>query len=76
MTSPLEDLAEHKELDQVIGGQGNGTANSTEYVRASTLVERLDALLSDNLATSVDGRMVLDGLEHAGQCSKALSGNL
>jgi hypothetical protein len=72
----LGGLAVQEELDQVIGGQGNSTASTTEDIGAGTLEESLEARLGDDLATSVDGRSVLDGLEYAGQCSKTLSGQL
>lgn len=64
----LEGLAEHEELDLVVDGQDTSTGNTTEDVGTSTLEERLDTLLGDDLATSVDGRLVLDGLEIEGQC--------
>jgi hypothetical protein len=59
----LEGLAEHEELGLVVDGQDTGTGNTTEDVGSGTLEERLDTLLGDDLATSVDGRLVLDGLE-------------
>lgn len=59
----LEGLAEHEELGLVVDGQDTGTGNTTEDVGTSTLEERLDTLAGDDLATSVDGRLVLDGLE-------------
>ena len=62
----LEGLAEHEELGLVVDGQDTSTGNTTEDVGTSTLEERLDTLLGDDLATSVDGRLVLDGLECAG----------
>ena len=62
----LEGLAEHEHLGLVVDGQDTSTGNTTEDVGTSTLEERLDTLLGDDLATSVDGRLVLDGLECAG----------
>jgi hypothetical protein len=59
----LEGLAEHEELGLVVDGQDTGTGNTTEDVGTSTLEEGLDTLAGDDLATSVDGRLVLDGLE-------------
>lgn len=59
----LEGLAEHEELGLVVDGQDTGTGNTTKDVGSGTLEERLDTLLGDDLATSVDGRLVLDGLE-------------
>jgi hypothetical protein len=62
----LEGLSEHEHLGLVVDGQDTSTGNTTEDVGTSTLEERLDTLLGDDLATSVDGRLVLDGLECAG----------
>ena len=59
----LEGLAVHEELGLVVDGQDTGTGNTTEDVGTSTLEEGLDTLAGDDLATSVDGRLVLDGLE-------------
>jgi hypothetical protein len=59
----LEGLAEHEELGLVVDGQDTGTGNTTEDVGTSTLEEGLDTLAGDDLATSVDGRLVLDGLK-------------
>jgi hypothetical protein len=60
--STLELLAEHEELGLVVDGQDTGTGNTTEDVGTSTLEERLDTLGGDNLAGSVHGTLVLDGL--------------
>ena len=62
----LEGLAEHEELGLVVDGQDTGTGNTTEDVGTSTLEEGLDTLAGDDLATSVDGRLVLDGLGNWG----------
>lgn len=72
----LEDLAEQENLGQVVGGHDSGTANTTESLRASALSERRDTLYSEDLATSVDERTILDGLEHPGQHLKTLNGGL
>ena len=61
--STLVLLAEDDELGLVVDGQDTGTGNTTEDVGTSTLEEGLDTLAGDDLATSVDGRLVLDGLE-------------
>jgi len=58
----LEGLAEHEELDLVVDGEHTSTGNTTEDVGTSTLEERLDTLLGDDLATGIHGRLVLDGL--------------
>ena len=64
--STLVLLAEDDELGLVVDGQDTGTGNTTEDVGSGTLEERLDTLLGDDLATSVDGRLVLDGLGNWG----------
>ena len=61
--STLVLLAEDDELGLVVDGQDTGTGNTTEDVGTSTLEEGLDTLAGDDLATSVDGRLVLDGLK-------------
>jgi hypothetical protein len=60
--STLELLAEHEELGLVVDGQDTGTGNTTENVGTSTLEERLDTLGGDDLAGSIHGSVVLDGL--------------
>jgi hypothetical protein len=58
----LELLAEHDELGLVVDGEHTSTGNTTEDVGTSTLEERLHTLSGDDLATSIEGRRVLDGL--------------
>jgi hypothetical protein len=58
----LEGLAEHQDLHLIVDGQDTGTSDTTKNVGTCTLEERLDTLLGDDLATSIDGRLVLDGL--------------
>jgi hypothetical protein len=58
----LELLAEEDKLNLVIDGQDTSTSNTTEDVSTSTLEERLDTLLGDDLASSIQGGLVLDGL--------------
>jgi hypothetical protein len=55
-------LAEEDELDLIVDRQDTSTGNTTEDVGTSTLEERLDALSGDNLAGSIEGTVVLDGL--------------
>jgi hypothetical protein len=55
-------LSEEDELGLVVDGQDTGTGNTTEDVGTSTLEERLDTLSGDNLAGSIHGTVVLDGL--------------
>lgn len=58
----LELLAEEEELSLVVDGQDTSTGNTTEDVSTGTLEERLDTLLGDDLAGSIHGAVVLDGL--------------
>jgi hypothetical protein len=58
----LEGLAEHQDLHLIVDGQDTGTGDTTENVGTCTLEERLEALLGDDLATGIEGRLVLDGL--------------
>src|SRR6478735_11144635 len=58
----LEGLAEEEDLELIVDGEDTSTGNTTENVGTSTLEERLDTLLGDNLAGSVHGVLVLDGL--------------
>jgi len=60
--SSLELLAEHNQLDLIVDGQDTGTGNTTEDVGTSSLEEGLDTFLGDDLASSIHGRLVLDGL--------------
>jgi hypothetical protein len=46
----------------IVDGQDTSTCDTTENVGSSTLEERSNTLLGDNLATSIHGRLVLDGL--------------
>ena len=46
----------------IVDGQDTSTGDTTENVGSSTLEERLDTLLGDNLAGGIHGRLVLDGL--------------
>ncbi|KAG7144677.1 hypothetical protein HYQ46_006581 [Verticillium longisporum] len=55
-------LAEEEDLELVVDGQDTSTGNTTEDVGTGTLEERLDTLLGDDLATSVEGTGVVDGL--------------
>lgn len=58
----LEGLAEEKDLELIVDGQDTSTGHTTENVGTSTLEERLDTLLGHNLAGSIQGTVVLDGL--------------
>jgi len=55
------DLAEHELLELVVKRQDTGTGNTSEDVGSGTLEERLDTLLGDDLRSSVDHRLVVDG---------------
>jgi hypothetical protein len=60
--STLELLAEEDKLDLVVDGEHTSTGDTTEDVGTSTLEERLNTLSSDDLATGIEGRLVLDSL--------------
>jgi hypothetical protein len=60
--SLLEGLSEEEDLHLIVDGQDTSTGDTTENVGTSTLEERLDTLLGDDLASSIHGRLVLDGL--------------
>jgi hypothetical protein len=60
--STLVGLAEEKELSLIVERQDTSTGNTTENVGTSTLEERLDTFLGDDLAGSIEGTVVLDGL--------------
>lgn len=55
------DLAEHELLHLVVEGQDTGTGNTSEDVGSGTLEERLDTLLGNNLGSSVEHGLVVDG---------------
>ena len=58
----FELLSEHEELHLVVERQDTSTSDTTEDVGTSTLEERLDTLLGDNLGSGIDRGLVLDGL--------------
>jgi hypothetical protein len=58
----FEGLAEEDQLHLIVDGQDTGTGNTTENVGTCTLEERPDTLLGDDLATGIEGTLVLDGL--------------
>lgn len=58
----FEGLAEQEDLHLVVDGQHTSTSNTTEDVGTSTLEERLDTLLGNDLAGGIHGRLVLDSL--------------
>lgn len=58
----LEGLSEEQELELIVDGQHTSTGDTTENVGTSTLEQGLDTLLGDDLAESIEGRRVLDGL--------------
>lgn len=58
----LEGLAEEEDLELVVDGEDTSTGDTTENVGTSTLEERLDTLLGNNLGSGIEGRLVLDGL--------------
>lgn len=60
--STLEGLSEEEELELIVDGQHTSTGDTTQDVGASTLEQRLNTLLGDNLLEGIEGRLVLDGL--------------
>lgn len=60
--STLEGLAEHEDLELVVDGQDTSTGNTTENVGTSTVEQGLDTVLGNDLAGSIEGVLVLDGL--------------
>ena len=58
----LEGLAEHQDLHLIVDGQDTGTGDTTENVGTCTLEERSETLLGNDLATGIEGRLVLNGL--------------
>ena len=60
--STLEGLAEHQELQLVVDGEHTGTSDTTENVGSGTLEQGHDTVLGNNLATSIEGALVLDSL--------------
>lgn len=58
----LEGLAEEDDLELVVDGQDTSTGNTTEDVGTSTLEERPDTLLGNNLPGGIERVLVLDGL--------------
>lgn len=60
--STLEGLSEEEDLELIVDGQDTSTGDTTENVGTSTLEERLDTLLGDDLAGGIESVLVLDGL--------------
>jgi len=60
--STLEGLAEEDQLKLIVDRQDTGTGNTTEDVGTSTVEQRLDTVGGNDLAGSVEGGLVLDGL--------------
>ena len=58
----FELLAEEDKLDLVVDGQDTSTGDTTEDVGTGTLEQGLGTLLGDDLAGSIQGGLVLDGL--------------
>jgi len=58
----LEGLAEHQDLQLIVDGEHTSTSNTTQDVSTRTLEQGADTLLGDDLATGIEGRLVLDGL--------------
>lgn len=60
--STLEGFSEHQKLHLVIDRKHTGTGNTTQDIGTSTLEQRSNSLDSDNLASGIQRRLVLDGL--------------
>lgn len=60
--STLEGLAEHEQLDLVVNRKHTSTSDTTEDVGTSTLEQRSKPLCGNDLATGIQGRLVLDSL--------------
>lgn len=60
--STLEGLAEKDELELIVDRQDTSTGNTTENVGTSTVEQRLDAVLGNDLAGGIERVLVLDGL--------------
>jgi len=60
--STLELLAEHEKLHLIVDGQDTSAGNTTENVGTSTLEERSNTLLGNDLTSGIEGTLVLDGL--------------
>ena len=55
------DLSEHELLELVVEGQDTSAGNTSEDVGSGTLEERLDTLLGNDLGSSVEHGLVVDG---------------
>ena len=60
--SALEFLAEEKELNLIVDGENTGTSDTSQNVGACALEQRPDALLGNDLASSVHRGRVFDSL--------------
>lgn len=61
--STLVGFAEEKELCLIVDRKHTSASYPTEDIRSSALEQGLNAFLGYNLAPSIQGRLVLDGLE-------------
>ena len=61
--STLEGLAEEQKLDLIVDGEHTSSGNTTENVGTGTLEQRPDTFSGNDLATSIERRLVLDSLE-------------
>jgi hypothetical protein len=62
LSNLFEGLSEKDQLHLIVDGQDTGTGNTTEDVSTSTLEERLNSLLGNDLLSGIEGSLVLDGL--------------
>lgn len=58
----FELLSEEEELHLIVDREHTSTSDTTEDVGTSTLEERADTLLGDDLGSRVERGLVLDGL--------------
>jgi len=58
----LEGLAEEEDLELIVDGQDTSTGDTTENVGTSTVEQRLDTVLGNDLLGGIERALVLDGL--------------
>ena len=58
----LEGLSEEEQLDLIVDGEHTSTCDTTEDIGTGTLEEGSDTFSSEDLARSIHGTIVLDGL--------------
>lgn len=61
--SSLEGLSKHEKLNLIVDREDTGTSDTAEDIGTSTLEERPNTFNGNNLAGSVQGRLVLHSLQ-------------